>query len=30
MLANDTTGKVNRSQVIGNEPHIFMTVPLAD
>lgn len=30
MLADDTTGKGHRSPVVGNEPHIFMTVPLAD
>jgi hypothetical protein len=30
MLADDTSGEGHRSRVIGNEPHIFMTVPLAD
>jgi hypothetical protein len=30
MLADDTTGEGHISRVIGNEPHIFMTVPLAD
>ncbi|HKY08481.1 MAG TPA: hypothetical protein VJQ55_09575 [Candidatus Binatia bacterium] len=30
MLADDTTGLGHTSRVIGNEPHIFMTVPLAD
>ena len=30
MLADDTTGEGHRSRVLGNEPHIFMTVPLAD
>ena len=30
MLADDTTGEGHCSRVIGNEPHIFMTVPLAD
>ena len=29
MLAEDLTGKGHVSRVIGNEPHIFMTVPLA-
>jgi hypothetical protein len=30
MLADDTTGEGYISGVLGNEPHIFMTVPLAD
>ena len=30
MLADDTTGEGHRSRVLGNEAHIFMTVPLAD
>ncbi len=30
MLADDTTGEGHISRVIGNEPHVFMTVPLAD
>jgi hypothetical protein len=30
MLADDTTGEGHRSRVLGSEPHIFMTVPLAD
>jgi hypothetical protein len=30
MLADDTSGEGHTSRVIGNEPHIFMTVPLAD
>jgi len=30
MLADDTTGEGHISRVTGNEPHIFMTVPLAD
>jgi len=30
MLADDTTGEGHISRVIGSEPHIFMTVPLAD
>ena len=30
MLADDTTGEGHRSRVLGNEPHFFMTVPLAD
>jgi hypothetical protein len=30
MLADDTTGEGHISRVLGNEPHIFMTVPLAD
>jgi hypothetical protein len=29
MLAEDLTGKGHVSRVLGNEPHIFMTVPLA-
>jgi quercetin dioxygenase-like cupin family protein len=28
MLAEDLTGKGHISRVVGNEPHIFMTVPL--
>ncbi|MGH7767064.1 MAG: hypothetical protein ACREQP_06385 [Candidatus Binatia bacterium] len=28
MLAEDLTGKGHVSRVLGNEPHIFMTVPL--
>ncbi len=30
MLADDTTGEGHISRVIGQEPFIFMTVPLAD
>ena len=30
MLADDTTGEGHRSRVLGNVPHIFMTVPLGD
>jgi len=30
MLADDTTGEGHRSRVLGDEPHVFMTVPLAD
>lgn len=30
MLADDTTGEGHISRVVGNEPHIFLTVPLAD
>lgn len=30
MLADDTTGEGHTSRVLGSEPHIFMTVPLAD
>lgn len=30
MLADDTTGEGHICRVIGNEPHVFMTVPLAD
>ena len=30
MLAHDTSGEGHISRVLGNEPHIFMTVPLAD
>ena len=30
MLADDTTGNGHISRVIGGEPHVFMTVPLAD
>jgi len=30
MLADDTTGEGHRSRVLGNEAHIFMTVPLAE
>jgi hypothetical protein len=30
MLADDTTGEGHISRVLGNEPHIFMTVPLSD
>jgi hypothetical protein len=30
MLADDTTGEGHTSRVLGAEPHIFMTVPLAD
>ncbi len=30
MLADDTTGQGHTSRVLGNEPHVFMTVPLAD
>jgi hypothetical protein len=30
MLADDTTGEGHISRVVGNKPHVFMTVPLAD
>jgi len=30
MLAEDLTGKGHVSRVVGSEPHIFMTVPLAE
>jgi hypothetical protein len=30
ILADDTSGEGHTSQVVGNEPHIFITVPLAD
>ena len=30
MLAEDLTGKGHVSRVVGNQPHIFMTVPLAE
>ena len=30
MLADDTSGEGHTSRVLGNEPHVFMTVPLAD
>ena len=30
MLADDTTGEGHTSRVLGSEPHVFMTVPLAD
>jgi len=30
MLADDTSGEGHTSRVLGSEPHIFMTVPLAD
>lgn len=30
MLADDTSGEGHISRVLGGEPHIFMTVPLAD
>jgi hypothetical protein len=30
MLADDTSGEGHCSRVLGNEPHIFMTVPLAE
>ena len=30
MLADDTTGEGHTSRVLGNDPHVFMTVPLAD
>ena len=30
MLADDTSGEGHTSRVPGNEPHVFMTVPLAD
>lgn len=29
MLAEDLTGQGHLSRVVGNQPHIFMTVPLA-
>ena len=29
MLAEDLTGKGHISRVVGNQPHIFMTVPLS-
>ena len=30
MLADDNTGEGHRSRLLGNVPHIFMTVPLGD
>lgn len=30
MLADDLTGQGHVSRVVGDEPHIFMTVPLTD
>ncbi len=30
MLAEDLTGKGHISRVVGNQPHIFMTVPLSN
>ena len=30
MLADDTSGEGHTSRVLGSEPHVFMTVPLAD
>jgi hypothetical protein len=30
MLADDTSGEGHISRVVGSEPHVFMTVPLAD
>lgn len=30
MLAEDTTGEGHVSRVVGDAPHIFMTVPLSD
>ena len=30
MLAEDLTGQGHMSRVVGDEPHIFMTVPLRD
>lgn len=30
MLADDTSGEGHTSRVLGGEPHVFMTVPLAD
>ena len=30
MLADDTSGEGHTSRVLGNEAHVFMTVPLAD
>jgi hypothetical protein len=30
MLAEDLNGKGHVSRVVGNEPHIFMTVPLTE
>lgn len=30
MLADDLTGEGHTSRVIGDQPHIFMTVPLTD
>lgn len=30
MLADDTSGEGHTSRVLGTEPHVFMTVPLAD
>ena len=30
MLADDLTGQGHTARVFGDEPHIFMTVPLAD
>ena len=29
MLAEDLTGRGHVSRVVGNQPHVFMTVPLA-
>ena len=30
MLAEDLTGHGHVARVVGNQPHVFMTVPLAD
>ncbi len=30
MLADDTSGEGHTSRVLGSDPHVFMTVPLAD
>lgn len=30
MLADDLTGQGHIARVVGNDPHIFITVPLAD
>lgn len=30
MLADDLTGQGHQSRVVGNEPYIFITVPLAE
>jgi hypothetical protein len=30
MLADDTSGEGHTSRVLGNQPHVFMTVPLSD
>jgi quercetin dioxygenase-like cupin family protein len=30
MLADDLTGQGHQSRVVGNEPHVFITVPLTE